>query len=514
MENKRKRFAVNLELLKTVLISSGIWSLLAHGMALFNKYMYHDEAYYFGGVGATYESGRWMLGVLGDLTTALLGTKHYSLPVVNGVLTLLCIALISYILLNGFGVKSKSLTVLVCGMMTTFPAVTGIFGYMFTAPYYYFGALMGVVGAWIFHEKKNLWSAFTCALLMACSVGVYQANVPICICALLVFLIVDVYHSDADWKQFWKMALSNIAICVGFMAEYFLINRFFLWKLKIQLLNYKGINNFGRTSIMGYFVRVLRAYVEFLYPHTAQNIVPYHEKQVYMLLVAITAAIAWIVLRRLYKQNKAKTIQLMFLFAAYPLAAFFIYVMVAAPEIHGLMTFSEVLPFILLAWLVETFLEKSRLEQVLKKVVLVLVSILVGINIRYSNTCYLKAELLQSQAISYYTTLISAIQGTDGYTGDTPVVYIGEYRKLHESRMDLYSKFDAIDLLPYGGSSVINGYEWKQMMALWCGFSPELGEASVYEDNAEVAAMPCYPDKGSIKYIDGQIVVKFAEQAQ
>ena len=94
MEKTAEKLKVNESLLKTVLCSATFWGLLAHGMVLFNKYSFHDDVRYFNEVGATYESGRWMLGILGSLSANLLGSKNYSLPVVNGTITILCIAAI------------------------------------------------------------------------------------------------------------------------------------------------------------------------------------------------------------------------------------------------------------------------------------------------------------------------------------------------------------------------------------------------------------------------------------
>lgn len=179
MEKTAEKLKVNESLLKTVLCSATFWGLLAHGMVLFNKYSFHDDARYFNDVGATYESGRWMLGILGSLSANLLGSKNYSLPVVNGTITILCIAAIVYLLADSLRIQSKPLVILLCGSMVTFPSVTGTFSYMFTAPYYYAASLLGVVGAWIFHQKKNFVALLLCTVLMACSVGVYQANIPV-----------------------------------------------------------------------------------------------------------------------------------------------------------------------------------------------------------------------------------------------------------------------------------------------------------------------------------------------
>ena len=149
MEKTAEKLKVNESLLKTVLCSATFWGLLAHGMVLFNKYSFHDDVRYFNEVGATYESGRWMLGILGSLSANLLGSKNYSLPVVNGTITILCIAAIVYLLVDSLKIQSKPLVILLCGSMVTFPSVTGTFSYMFTAPYYYAASLLGVVGAWI-----------------------------------------------------------------------------------------------------------------------------------------------------------------------------------------------------------------------------------------------------------------------------------------------------------------------------------------------------------------------------
>ena len=115
MEKTAEKLKVNESLLKTVLCSATFWGLLAHGMVLFNKYSFHDDVRYFNEVGATYESGRWMLGILGSLSANLLGSKNYSLPVVNGTITILCIAAIVYLLADSLRIQSKPLVILLCG---------------------------------------------------------------------------------------------------------------------------------------------------------------------------------------------------------------------------------------------------------------------------------------------------------------------------------------------------------------------------------------------------------------
>lgn len=505
-----KRLNINQELLKTVLFSSAIWGLLAHSMVLFNKYSFHDDSYHFNDVGATYESGRWMLGILGSCTKLFFGSKNYSLPVINGAITILFIAMIVYILLDSLKIQSKKMAVLICGVMVTFPAITGLFGFMFTAPYYYFGALMTVVGAWLFHQKKSISSALICATLMACSTGIYQANISICICSLLLYMIEDTYDSSGEWKTFWKAAFSNIAVCLGFITEYFLINRIFLKILNVTLTDYQGINTFGKTGFLNFIYRVLCGYGSFFYPSTA--VVAFSARWFYILWLITALLIAGIALWKMYcKNERKKMLQLILTFAAFPMASCFVYLMVEPWDVHSLMTFGQTFPFVLSAWLITEPLGDGTLEKCLRGAASFFMCAFVLLNVRYANICYLEADILQAHVISYYNVLISRIQSTEGYTDDMEIIYIGEYDKDIKS-VDVKDNFDWLDTVPYKQlTSVINDYSWKETMKLWCGFDQELGDAEKFENDERVVAMPCYPNAGSIRCMDGKIIVKFAD---
>ena len=49
-------------------------------------------------------------------------------------------------------------------------------------------------------------------------------------------------------------------------------------------------------------------------------------------------------------------------------------------------------------------------------------------------------------------------------------------------------------------------------MNMWCAFSRVEPDPDTYvPDTDAIAAMPCYPDNGSVKMMDGVVVVKFAD---
>ena len=121
--------------MKLILCSTFLWGILAHGMMIFNKFSYHDDAGLFK-YGLTYTLGRWMLGIMGDVLTWFLGSTYYSVPLFYGMFTILFIAGITMILADLLEIDNKWLLIALSGVMVAYPAITSTLGYMFVAPYF------------------------------------------------------------------------------------------------------------------------------------------------------------------------------------------------------------------------------------------------------------------------------------------------------------------------------------------------------------------------------------------
>ena len=146
IKNSDRRFWV-------VLFSTIIWGIFAHGMALFNKYSVHDDNKFLFGIGWTYQSGRWGLAILGKLYKIILGGELYSLPLLNGFISILCIAFSAYLIIHLLEIEQKGLCIAIASILVSFPTITSIFGFMFTAPYYMIALLFAVFGIWIVNKK-------------------------------------------------------------------------------------------------------------------------------------------------------------------------------------------------------------------------------------------------------------------------------------------------------------------------------------------------------------------------
>ena len=124
--------------------------------------------------------------------------------------------------------------------------------------------------------------------------------------------------------------------------------------------------------------------------------------------------------------------------------------------------------------------------------------------IRLDNMAYFQANFMQTKAISYFTTLVSRIQSTEGYAERYPVVFLNEFNK-HTGDFRF-----AVPILPYHGLMwLLNNYAWKTFVFNWLSYKPTLAKTEDFENLPEVKVMPHYPDYGSIKVINETVVVNF-----
>lgn len=479
--------------------------LLAHAMALVNKYSFHDDVGCLFSAGATFSSGRWMLGYLHALEKAFYGSCSMSIPMVNGLLSLLCIALSACLIIYLLELKSMPVCMGVGGILAAFPVVCGTFGYMFTAHYYMLGYLMGIAGTVLICRGTKWYLLPLGLVLQTCAVGVYQATVPVMLSLMVLWVFARCWDNEIGWLRFWRDILRLLADCVAFMVLYFIINKLCLTLHRVALNGYLGISSMGSESVGTYFSRALLAVKLFFVPVTAHNtdLFPFRLRELYWFILLFAGM--GIVLKAV-KLGFSRGLRLLLPALVLPLAVNFIYVMCSQSDVHTLTLYGQVGTLILLGFLADR-LELRPLR--IAGIAALLVSLVMFV--RLDNALYLKAEFEQTRTIQYYTAMVTQIKSADGYADDLPValVGLGDHR---DSTLSDMEQFSALKTLPYfGAESLIKNYWVTTFISRWCAFSPQYADPESFATLPEVSQMPCYPDDGSIQVIDGTVVVKISE---
>ena len=109
-----------------------VCGFMAHGYFFTNKISYHDDSCYYFGVGMTFGSGRWALGLIQKVMNKV-GFLNYSSSWWNGGLCILLTAVCAVLLVELLQIRQKSYAVLLGALFIAFPAMASLFAYMFTA---------------------------------------------------------------------------------------------------------------------------------------------------------------------------------------------------------------------------------------------------------------------------------------------------------------------------------------------------------------------------------------------
>lgn len=494
---------------KYVLFSSLISGILANLYMFTNKISFHDDIGSLFSVGATYSSGRWFLGILGKIVSLLFG--NYSLPMVEGILTIFFIALSSVFIIDIFSLKDKMSCCLIGAIMSVFPTVFATFAYMFTAPYYYFALLLSVLSVYVVQQFK--FGFFPAVCLIACSVGIYQAFFPVSVSLFLGLLIMDAIQTEANVPAIVVRGIRYLLTLVSGLILYLLLTNLFCWLTGIPLSNYKGINSMGNLELSQIPILVKTAYVSWLALALKIGSLACSRfaNILYLFFNCTIVVVAMVNCMFIWKKDKFKAVILLLMFLLFPLAVNLIYVM--SPEgVNVLMTYSFVIAFILLVALAEK--QKEYLSCIYSKVckfsISGIVICLILIYIQYANVEYLRADFLQKQAHSYFTTLITQIKSTEGYTqGNMPITFVGSHSDIGLDKTFLKNEYNT-GVYPKELKVLINDYRWKEYMMKWCGYSAPIVDGKEYSQLPEVQEMSTYPGNNSIKVINGVVVVKLS----
>ena len=508
---------------KTAFYAAFAAGLAAHLYQFTNKlYNYDELANTPGGIGLSTEQGRWLLNWMGRFMRSVFGGS-YSLPFFNGIFALLFLALSAGMVVSVFQVRNKLTAGLIGGLMTVFPAVVSMYFFMFLALYYAIGIFFSVFAAWLTVKyPKNIIANIAAVVMIACSLGVYQAYFPDTVCILLMVVILKAAFGGVkekkEWKEFFLMIARFLVVMAAGVAVYFLINKAVLAVTHIQLTSYQGGDTMGKITIAQLISALKSCYTSFFdlgfsdvmgisYNRNVRRLI----KVVWILFAAGIGA--YLVLKK--KEYLNKVIVLCGI-VVFPVAMFLIYVMAPNSYCYTLMAYSVVFFFVFfLLWLDACFRNlklHAPVKSITNWVSALLTAALVIVFVWYANGNYMALEYTKYHDFSYVQTLVTKIRSVEDYSQDKPVIVVGT--QINDSTNGMGSLIG--DTFTVGGKADTNlGYNsLLYLMSDYLGFSPYYGtyeEIQNWMQREVVREMPSYPADGSIQVIDDTIIVKLSD---
>lgn len=503
-------------------IAAMLVGIVSHGFVMFNRLSYHDNSASLYTLGATYESGRWGLGIIYKLQ--LLTTKTFSVPVFNSILSLIFIGIAAMAIVDIFRVHSKLVGAYIGAILVAFPVVTSIFSFMFTSWPYILAFLLAVEAAHILCQKQSIHRVIAASLVLACSLGLYQAFLGVAVTIFLVKLFMDVISGCiTSVKQYAKDGVAYLVSLGLGLALWQILANAFRAITGIEAVVYKGMED--GYDILKLPSRIVIA-IESFFKFDLEGINNLRYLRLLFLAIFIVALIQMAIL--LIKRVNGTALKLAALVGLIliPIGMKVIYLLSTSDSyiVDSLMLYADVFEILIPVFLIQELetvsIKNAIIEKGIKLLtwlqVLAMLVIAVGY-IYLDNAAYLKMDLYQEEAVAYFTALLANIKSTDGFSDDMEIVFVGMDDLSDGTIAEVASneQMDGVKLEKYYNSldNMIRYSGTLDFIREHCGYGNELVSVDdgSYAELAEVKAMPTYPNDGGIAIIDNTLIVKFGE---
>lgn len=528
LDNKLKNWYLKLNKnVKIAFISTIIIGLVCHVYMMTNKWVNLDDIVQIVDTMNRTTSGRWFL-----MFPAAIGSE-FSLPWLNGLLTIIYTAFISSIIVVLFDIKSKINTILISGILVTFPTLGSLMPFMNTQDAYQFGALLATLAAYLL-VKKEKGFIFT-IILLTLSLGIYQTYLGFSASLVLIYILLELFKNKKSFNEIFYLCLKMALSFITAILLYIIISRGIFGK---YLVDYKGLDTMGSIPLNRLPEIIFGAYKAFFLFFIGQEF-NYHWiwMSPFLALIVILTLYLVVYLTSKSKLNTKNKVLVALIVLVFPLAINIIYVMSFEAGVLLRMAYGYtvmfIFPLILLDYIYKTHKEifmPSKIEmdefseekpKKVKKnlvyysswILTIILMLNVYNNIYVTNKVYFKVGMTNEYSNAYANRIAMRLEMIDGYTRTTKIMMLGN----PDSRTSFTSQIDTRDVEPFIiANHLTRLYSFKYYPKLFLGLPNTIYDEDEITPELEhlrdtIESMPLYPAEGSIRKIDDTIYIKFKD---
>lgn len=228
---------------KVAFASTFIIGLLVHLYKFTNTLLNHDSVYNFYSNQNMVGSGRWFLSIACGVSS------YFDLPWVNGILSIILIAVTVVVIVELFRVENPVVVLIISGLTVSFPGITETFYFEFTADGYMLAMLLAALAAYCskFEYSSLKWSALS-ALLICLSCGIYQAYVSFSLLLTLCYFVNELLENRHTNSAYFYFIRKQICIYAIGMISYYIIWKVCMAVQGVTANDYQGISDVSNLS--------------------------------------------------------------------------------------------------------------------------------------------------------------------------------------------------------------------------------------------------------------------------
>ena len=501
---------------------SFFWGLLAHAYGFLQDSFSHDvlNAVYADGVEVFW---KMQLGRFGTVLYRRLIRLPLALPWLNGLLSLVWIALALFLIANLFELRSRPALFVTAGVLTVNLSVivmTATYGYEMDMNMFALLAAAAAVYCW---ARFGWLGTLLGAGLIAGTLSLYQSYLSVAIGLLMLFCLQRLLRRESFRQVFFPGLRSLVMLGLGGGLYYALLK--LMARVKDIPLD-TGSYNSVYTALEpgaeapGLWQTLQAVYRDFAgsFLNPAASHLSAGTLRLNWLLLALTVlALLWVLLRE--KRGWAEKLLLLALVLLLPLglnaARLF-----SGEDVHDLMKYAFWMAYLLPLLLIgESTLQGPGERSVPGIAATLLLLLLLWGNVQTANAVYVKKDLEQEATLSLMTRVLGRIEAEPDYVpGETPLVFVGADQTLYPQIYGFEAYYDITgaeypSAVPY--SECFYYYNaYKAYFRYVLNTRAEMADTAIWQalqSDERVQAMPAYPAQGCLKDVDGVLVVKLGE---
>ncbi len=531
---------------KTAFIACFVIGLITHMTVMVGDFPNHDglASLYFDQNMIT--SGRWFLG------TACGISSYFALPWLIGILSILYLSVSAAITAEVLELKGRLSSALVGAIMAAFPALASTFAYVFTMDGYMLGMLFGILA--VFVTKKFRFGWIAGAVLLAFSMGTYQAYLPVVILLCMYAAVLRITKCGGEGRKskdtkknsgttgiekgsrdsvkakFFDV-LHFLYMGIGGGALYFLILQVML-KIQGKVLDtYQGINslegagstaagagattNIAEAASGGLLHKIAAMYRDFAaFTLKSDILAPNAFAWIAIGLLALAAAV--LLVREIVRKKWYKSIWLyiiaLLVIIVLPLASNIIMIISSDITYHALMRYQWVMfPVCLLGMIDAMTAKTNKISAVSTWIAFICATVLILCYTVTDNIGYSNLQKKYERTYAYCVRLLDRIEQTPGYYPGIPVAMIGVVSEDQYPKADLTGGVTD-NLIGLSGDYLLyKNTDYELFIKNYLGSSLNMitgDEIARIYNSEEYILMDSFPAESSVKLVDGVIYVK------
>ncbi len=434
----------------------------------------------------------------------------------NTILTLLIISVTSALLMDFYAIENKKLAMLVSLLLIANPVVCNTLSYCFTSVGYGMAFLFSVLSAKCICGGRRITGILLGAIFLAMSLGCYQAYFGVTCLLLLLQMMKMLLDCDSVRRVIEFLIKGILAIIVGGIF-YSIMSNVLLKKYGVELATYRGASEVSVGRIMALLPASIQLCYKDFYGFCVRSRMGITVFDKIITLIGGIGILIFVCAIRhclaLWRKSKVYALCFLACICLVPVACNAVVLLIAG-GMSILMSMGMVVGVALVPEIMLSI--DGRSGFLLRKVGYILLFLLLWVNILTVEKDQLALKEGRTATVQLADSVIESLI-VDGYLEDgAPIAFVGK-----PCENDMFAKRPAWKSANgyarfgdwwTGGAN--NRRSWSGVLVECCGIQLNLCSGEKYDEMRETGVfseIPIFPAEGSIKEIDGVIVVKISE---